>query len=179
MGKTINELFRGIRRCRKCERCRTRRLAVPGEGAAGRRIVLLGEAPGKTEDQLGRPFVGRTGRYLDKVFAELGIARDGFFITSILKCYHPEPPRDHQIEACRPWTVQQIAAVRPRAILVMGLAAAAGLLGLEKLVEEPVTWEGITCVVTVHPAAGMRFPKRNARFRCDLDRVLKAAKGLG
>ena len=177
MGKTIEGLFRGIRRCRKCERCRTRQLAVPGEGSARRKIVLLGEAPGKTEDLIGRPFVGRTGRYLDKVFEEHGVNRDDFFITSILKCYHPESPQAHQIEACRPWTIQQIAELRPKAILVMGLTAAQGLLGISELANEPVVWEGITCVMTVHPTAAMRFPKRNPRFRHDLEQVLTVAAG--
>jgi len=174
MGKTIEELFRGIRRCRKCERCRTRHLAVPGEGEAHRKILLLGEAPGKTEDLTGRPFVGRTGRYLDRVFGEHGVSCDDFYITSILKCYHPESPQSKQVEACRPWTIQQIDAIRPRAILVMGLTAAGGLLGLSKLVDDTLVWEGITCVVTTHPTAAMRFPKRNVRFRKDLEKVLKA-----
>ena len=59
---SIDELFRGISRCRKCERCRTRNLAVPGEGCAGAELLLIGEAPGKQEDTAGRPFVGRLVR---------------------------------------------------------------------------------------------------------------------
>ncbi|HUS57481.1 MAG TPA: uracil-DNA glycosylase [Planctomycetota bacterium] len=175
MAKSLGELFRGIRRCRRCERCDTRFLAVPGEGQAGARMLLLGEAPGKSEDRTGRPFQGRAGNYLDKIFSEHGASRDDAFITGILKCYHPGPPRRRQIEACRPWTIEQIRTAHPKAILVMGRAAAGGLLGMDELGEGEIdaAWEGTLCVVTCHPAAAMRFPKRNAQFRRDFARVLR------
>ena len=171
---TLEVLFHGIRRCVRCERCATRFLAVPGEGSARRGLLLLGEAPGKSEDESGRPFAGRTGRYLDGVMADNGISRDDAFVTSILKCYHPGPPLPRQVEACRPWTVQQIHEVGPCKLLVMGVVAAGGLMGLKELGEKEITteWEGIVCVVTCHPTAAMRFPNRDAQFRRDLARVL-------
>ncbi len=173
---SVEELFHKIRYCRRCERCRTRNRAVPGEGHAGAGIVLLGEAPGKLEDKTGHPFVGRSGSYLDAALAECGLMRDDLFITSILKCYDPGPPRRHQIEACKPWTVQQVEAVGPKRILVMGLTAARGLLGIRRLSPEPLTvqWQGILCIVTCHPAAAMRFPSRDRQFRRDLRLIARA-----
>jgi len=173
----LKELFDGIRVCTRCERCMTRQLAVPGEGDARAPIVLLGEAPGKKEDAFGRPFVGRTGVYVEKVLAEFGVTRDDFFITSILKCFHPGPPKQHQMASCRSWSESQIRAVGPRLILVMGRAAVSGFLGVEFPGTEELTseWEGIRCVVTCHPAAAMRFPERNRQFRRDFKRALRLA----
>ena len=178
MARPLDELFRGIRRCRRCERCITRHLAVPGEGPAGASMLLLGEAPGRSEDALGRPFQGRAGVYLDAVFAEHGIGRERTFITSILKCYHPGTPKPQQIEACRPWTLEQIEAAAPKVILVMGLAAAGGLLGMRSLGEQELdaVRQGIPCVVTCHPAAAMRFKRRNAQFRRDFARLIRMVR---
>jgi uracil-DNA glycosylase family 4 len=175
MVASLQELSGRIRRCRRCERCRTRTRAVPGEGNAATRIVLLGEAPGKDEDKTGRPFVGRSGRYLDGVVGGFGVSREDVFITSILKCYHPGPPRRSQVQACLPWTLAQLEAVRPRVIVVMGLTAARGLLGVKRLRGQPGTvwWQGIRCVVTCHPASAMRFPRRDKQFRGDLERLLR------
>ena len=175
MQQTLDALGRGIRHCVRCERCHTRRHAVPGEGAARCRALLLGEAPGKIEDELGRPFVGRTGQWLDRLFLEHGVVRDDVFITGILKCYHPEPPKPHQIVACKPWTLQQIGVLKPRLILVMGLAAASGMLGMKALGEKELVteWQGIPCVVTCHPTAAMRFPRSGERFRRDFRRFMR------
>jgi uracil-DNA glycosylase family 4 len=164
-----------ILHCRRCDRSRTRRHAVPGEGNLRPGIVLLGEAPGKKEDRTGRPFVGRAGTYLEKVLAHHGVTRQDVFITSILKCYSPKPPRRAQIEACRPWTEGQLEALRPELVLVMGRFAAYGLLGLDGLPRRPAgrKWRDVPCIVTCHPAAAMRFPERNLQFRRDLGRLFR------
>jgi uracil-DNA glycosylase family 4 len=173
----LSQLERAILHCRRCERSGTRTRAVPGEGVARPCLLLLGEAPGKKEDLTGRPFVGRAGAYLDKVLAESGVERGDVFITSILKCYSPKQPRKVQIEACRSWTVQQIQTLEPELVLVMGRFAAWGLLGLDRLPQEPVMfkWQNIACLVTCHPAAAMRFPQRNRQFRRDAGPVLRQA----
>jgi len=97
---------------------------VPGEGPPGAEVVVVGEAP-------GRPFVGRSGRYLDLVLGDLGVLREEFCITSILKCFYPMGPKVHQVELCLPWTEAQVKAVGRAAILVMGLTATSGLLAFE------------------------------------------------
>jgi uracil-DNA glycosylase family 4 len=173
--KKLDLLRRGILDCRRCDRSRTRQLAVPGEGNLRPGIVLLGEAPGKKEDLSGRPFVGRAGAYLEKVLASHGVARQNVFITLILKCYSPKPPRKSQIEACRSWTEEQLEALKPKIILVMGGFAAYGLLGLDRLPRRPAgfKWHEVTCIVTCHPAAAMRFPERNRQFRGDLGRLFR------
>jgi DNA polymerase len=167
----LDEIGFGIRHCRRCPRSKTRTHAVPGEGDPKARILLLGEAPGRNEDVSGRPFVGRAGRYLDRVLAEYGLSRDRLFITSILKCFHPKPPKKGDIEACRPWTKSQVAAVEPDFILVMGRHAEWALFGpgSTDVGGEVRDWQGRVCVVTCHPAAAMRFPARDLQFRRALE----------
>lgn len=167
MRKSLKELTRGIRHCLKCERSQTRKLAVPGEGNPDSGLLLVGEAPGKKEDRTGRPFVGRAGDYLEKILSAHDLNRNQVFITSVLKCYHPKPPKKSQIEECLPWSLRQIASLNPKLILVMGSWAAWTLLDMDKLKEIPkvLAKEGRLWVVTCHPAAAMRFPARDREFR--------------
>ena len=166
-SSTLDDLFRAIQGCTRCERSATRHLAVPGEWDAGTRIMLLGEAPGKQEDRTGRPFIGMAGRYLEQLMEEYGLKRNQFFITSVLKCFHPGKPRKDQLKACMPWTERQILEAGIKAVLVMGTTAASALLDIGRLGEGVIhrTWQGIPCVVTAHPAAAMRFPERDQQFR--------------
>ncbi|MBD3335373.1 MAG: uracil-DNA glycosylase [Candidatus Eisenbacteria bacterium] len=175
VGRSIRSLERGIQRCRRCERWRTRQKAVAGEGPARAGIILIGEAPGKWEDQSGRPFAGRAGRYLDRMLDRRGIERESVYITSVLKCFHPGPPRKEQIAACLPWTLQQLEALQPRGILVMGRTAEAALMEAGSL--EGGGGEGPCVAVTSHPAAAMRFPLQDRKFRGDLQRFVRRMDG--
>ena len=172
--REIDKLARGIQRCQKCERSKTRQHSVPGSGDPNSSILLFGEAPGKKEDKTGQPFVGRAGRYLEKVLVDLGVEREELFITSILKCYHPGPPRKEHIAACRHWSVQQFNIIKPRVILIMGKTAASAFWEIDKLGLDPMNemWQEIPCIITCHPAAAMRFPERDKQFQRDFGRLL-------
>ncbi len=163
----MESLARGIQHCQKCERSKTREHAVPGEGDPDSGLLLVGEAPGKREDRTGRPFVGRTGDYLEKILSVHDLNRNQVFITSVLKCYHPKPPKKSQIEECWSWSLRQIASLDPKLILVMGRWAAWTLLDMDKLKGIPkiLTRKGREWIVTCHPAAAMRFPDRDREFR--------------
>jgi uracil-DNA glycosylase family 4 len=164
---SLEKLAKEIQYCRICERNLTRDRAVPGEGPPVSGMLLVGEAPGKKEDRAGSPFVGRSGKYLDKILLSNGLERNRMFITSVLKCYHPGSPKKHQLRKCLPWSLQQIDSLDPLLILIMGRWAAWALLGIEKLEDLPrvLTIDGKWWVVTCHPAAAMRFPRRNWEFR--------------
>ena len=75
--------------CRLCRLFRTRTNAVPGEGLSLVKAGLIGEAPGRSEDEQGRPFVGKAGKILDYVLRETGINRSQIFITNLVKCRPP------------------------------------------------------------------------------------------
>src|SRR5579875_2566910 len=118
----LNELAEGIRVCPACDLCRTRTLAVPGEGPAEAQIFLIGEGPGYYEDKSGRPFVGAAGKFLDELLALAGVRRQDVFITNVVKCRPPgnRDPQEAEIEACRPWLDQQLEAIQPRIVVTLG-----------------------------------------------------------
>lgn len=166
-GESIEHIVRGIQRCRRCGRSSTRSHAVPGEGKVNPPLLLIGEAPGKNEDQSGRPFTGRAGRYLNRMLRQYDLHREDLYITSILKCWHPGNVKLSQIESCLEWTVRQVKAVNPGWILVMGRNAERGLFGNVTQRRLPVIchWRGKPCVITCHPAAAMRFPRQDDIFQ--------------
>lgn len=130
-GRTLDRLAARIRRCTLCDLSASRTHAVPGEGAPGSTIFLVGEGPGRDEDRLARPFVGSAGTVLTAALLDAGIPRERTFITSTVKCRPPGNRRPHreEIAACRPYLLAQIGAVRPKVIVAMGLTAIGDLVG--------------------------------------------------
>ena len=150
--------------CRACKLCEGRTNTVPGEGPANARLVVIGEGPGRTEDQTGRPFVGRAGELLTKILEAIKLPREQVFICNIVKCRPPENrlPQYDEIAACLPFLYRQIDLVKPKAILAMGGTAAQSLLNtkqsLGSLRNQIHRFRGIPVVVTYHPAALLRNP---------------------
>src|SRR5258706_4307243 len=105
--------------CTKCRLCETRKHTVFGEGDAGSKIFFIGEGPGETEDQTGRPFVGRAGQLLDKMIRGMGLTREQVFIANIVKCLPPNNrvPALDEVATCTPYLERQIEIVRPRVIV--------------------------------------------------------------
>ncbi len=153
-----------IAACRACKLCDGRTNTVPGEGPANARLVVVGEGPGRTEDETGRPFVGRAGELLTKILEAIKLPRDQVFICNIVKCRPPENrlPQYDEIAACLPFLHRQIELVKPKAILAMGGTAAQSLLStkqsLGSLRNQIHRFRGIPVVVTYHPAALLRNP---------------------
>src|SRR5207249_7181685 len=128
MAETLEDLARQIRGCTLCRLHEGRTHAVPGEGPAGAKVLLVGEGPGRHEDEAGRPFVGAAGRVLDAALAKAGIPREDVFITNVVKCRPPENrrPRADEIAACRPYLAAQIRLVHPGVIVTLGDTALRG-----------------------------------------------------
>lgn len=182
--KQLQSMASAIQSCDQCPLAAERTLTVPGEGSCTKGIMLIGEAPGEKEDLSGLPFHGRTGAFLDRIFAELGLTRQDFFITSAVKCRPPgnRNPHTGELSTCREqWLLPQIEAVAPSRIVLLGLMAARSMLGnaakgvsLAALREQEHNGPGETvCNVTYHPSAGMRFPKFAQALRDDLARFSK------
>jgi DNA polymerase len=159
--EAIAELIRGCRRCRLCE---GRIQAVPGEGNPTARLLCVGEGPGSTEDETGRPFVGPAGRLLDQILESIECPRETVFIANIVKCRPPQnrKPLPDEAAACLPYLHRQIALVRPKVLLALGGTAAEWLLSVRKSLGElrgkVHRYAGIPLVVTYHPAALLRNP---------------------
>jgi uracil-DNA glycosylase family 4 len=150
--------------CTKCRLCEGRSHTVPGEGAADARLVVVGEGPGRVEDQTGRPFVGQAGELLTKILAAIELPRERVFICNVVKCRPPENrvPQYDEIAACLPYLVRQIDLVKPAVILAMGGTAAQTLLNTKQslgaLRNQIHRFRGIPVIVTYHPAALLRNP---------------------
>ena len=109
--------------------------AVYGSGNPNAAVVLIGEAPGKKEDETGAPFVGAAGKLLDEMLASIGMARSSVYITNIAK-YRPPNNRDpfpHEKDACRAWLHAELAAINPRLIVFLGRHAMNNFFPEEKI----------------------------------------------
>ena len=104
------------------EPCSTARRMVPGEGNPSAAVMFVGEAPGATEDELGRPFVGRAGKLLGELLAEAGLAREDVWITNVVKARPPSnrDPKAPEVAHCMPWLERELAILQPRLVVPLG-----------------------------------------------------------
>lgn len=112
--------------CPHCTTATAHTQTVFGEGNPAAELVFIGEAPGETEDTVGRPFVGRAGQKLDEMIKAMGLQRSDVYIANVLKSRPPEnrTPLQHEIDACGPFLVAQLLAIAPRVIVTLGGPAA-------------------------------------------------------
>ena len=170
-----------VRGCTKCRLCEQRTHTVFGEGDVDARIFFIGEGPGETEDQTGRPFVGRAGELLNKMVAGMGLRREQTFIANIVKCRPPgnRVPAPDEVATCTPYLERQIEIVRPRAIVTLGLPATQYMLqtklSMGRLRGQWQSWRGIKLMPTYHPAYVLRNPTYETRAAVwsDLKQVLE------
>lgn len=108
--------------CSQCVLRGTCRTVVPGEGSAEAEIMFIGEGPGQKEDELGRPFVGAAGKFLDEMLSEINLKREEVYIANVVKCRPPgnRDPLPEEAEACWPWLVEQIKIIDPKLIVILG-----------------------------------------------------------
>ncbi|HET9002390.1 MAG TPA: uracil-DNA glycosylase, partial [Gemmatimonadaceae bacterium] len=153
-----------VRRCTRCTLHQTAIQGVPGEGNPNARFVVVGEAPGATEDETGRPFVGAAGQLLTKILAAINLRREDVFICNVIKHRPPgnRNPLPNEIAACSPYLIRQLELIRPGVILALGTFAAQTLLetkeSIGKLRGRVHRYHGIPLIVTYHPAALLRNP---------------------
>lgn len=118
--------------CEKCPLCKTRHNIVFDDGIPNNKLMLIGEAPGFYEDQQGKPFVGKAGQLLDRIFASVGLNREkAVYICNTLKCRPPDNrnPLPEEKEACWEYLEAQISILKPRLILLCGNVAVQSILG--------------------------------------------------
>ena len=159
----LERVAAAVRMCKRCPLALERTNAVPGEGAENPLVMVIGEGPGADEDRLGRPFVGKAGQLLDKMLVSISLSREkNAYIANIVKCRPPgnRDPLPEEAAACMPFLREQIDAVRPRAILVVGRVAAKNLLnteeGIGRLRGRFFDYCGIPLMPTYHPSALLR-----------------------
>ena len=174
--RTVESLVAAEQACRGCELYERATQVVGGEGPAGAKMILVGEAPGDDEDRQGRPFVGPAGALLDQALESAGIDRSEVFVTNAVKHFKWEArgnrrlhskPSSREIAACRPWLVAELELIQPRVIVCLGATAAQTLLGptfrVTKQRGQVVNSMHGSVVATYHPAAVLRAPDEETR----------------
>ena len=162
--ESLDEIAKHIASCTKCPLYSTALNPVPGEGNPNADFMCVGEAPGATEDETGRPFVGAAGQLLTKILQAIGLEREHVFIANVLKHRPPgnRNPAPDEVAACSPYLIRQIELVKPKVILALGTFAAQTLLdtktSIGKLRGQVHRYHGVPLVVTYHPAALLRNP---------------------
>lgn len=157
--------------CVACpELAAARRTVVVGDVPAGARprLALIGEAPGATEDQTGRPFVGRSGTLLDELLGDAGLNRADAAVLNVVKCRPPgnRTPTAAEIARCSGWLRRQLQLLDPPVMVALGLSAATWFLGprtvLAQVRGRPHSIDGRAVWATYHPSAAIRFGPRGA-----------------
>jgi uracil-DNA glycosylase len=155
--------------CNRCQRCglgTTRTHAVIGRGNPQADIMIVGEGPGQNEDETGIPFVGKAGQLLDKILESVRLTEEDVFICNIVKCRPPgnRTPAVEEMDACRPYLMEQIRLVDPKIILLTGASAVRGITGdkrgITKIRGEWMEWDDRLCMPIFHPAYLLRNQSR-------------------
>jgi len=172
--------------CTRCPLYSSRTRAVPGEGPLNASIMFVGEAPGRSEDLEGRPFVGSAGKLLDSLLSSIGVERGGVYITNVVKCRPPSnrEPFDSEVRACNPYLRRQISIIKPKIIVALGRIAGRTLYEMAGLRwdsiraargrVERVRVEGVDLMLTVtfHPAAALYNPGLREELENDFKNVI-------
>lgn len=161
---SLEAIAAAVSRCTRCSLHATAKQGVPGEGDPRAKLVCVGEAPGASEDETGRPFVGDAGQLLTKILAAINLPRDQVFICNVLKHRPPanRNPLPEEVTACSPYLVRQLELIKPKVIIAFGAFAAQTLLEsrlpIGKLRAQVHRYHGIPLIATYHPAALLRNP---------------------
>lgn len=152
------ELNHAISQCRQCRLHETKTNYVPGEGSLNPDIIFIGEGPGQTEDQFGRPFIGNAGQLLDKIIQKMGYRREAVFIGNVVKCRPPNnrEPWPDEVAACLPFMHRQIELLKPMIIVCLGRVALNNLLGtshsMGRIRGQLLHFNDIPLIPTYHPS---------------------------
>jgi DNA polymerase len=158
MTNSLESIKSQVISCTKCELCKSRKNAVPGKGSHNAKLVFIGEAPGRREDELGEPFVGAAGKKLTEALEEVGLSRDSVYITNVVKCRPPNNrvPTQKEKETCQTYLEQELAILKPEIICVMGNTAYNSLLDGKDITKNRGKFlekDGRLYFITIHPAA--------------------------
>lgn len=188
----MGQLYLEVQGCRRCDLWRGRRNPVLGEGNIDSGVLLVGEAPGRREDETGRPFAGAAGQLLDSLLWGIGLRRGDLYIGNVVKCRPPgnRPPRVEEVMACSPYLERQLGILEPRVIVPMGNTATLHLMnrfGLSPMrigeihgkplrVEAP--WGRVILFPTYHPASALYMKGLEDILRRDFKSLRSILEGL-
>ena len=182
--RTLQEAAVEASTCVRCRLSQGRTQVVYGVGDPNADLMFIGEAPGFHEDKQGEPFVGAAGQLLNRMLAEVEIARDRVYINNVILCRPPgnRDPLPDEVEACTPWLTERIDLIDPSLIVTLGNWATRFVLGpqvsISRVRGQRFPWKGRTVIPTFHPAAilhgGGESSNQMAALRADFQ-LMKAA----
>ena len=169
--------------CKKCDLCKTRTNAVPGKGSKNAELVFIGEAPGRSEDKKGEPFVGAAGKKLSIALEYAGLSREQVYITNVVKCRPPKNrvPLQKEEMACENFLQSEISLIKPKIICIMGNTAFHSLLGGNSITKNRgkiIKKDGKTYFLTVHPAATIYNQSLLDTLKKDMKALVKTLKEM-
>lgn len=172
----LEKLYEPYKKCLSCPLgFLGRQNVVFGAGNPDAQFMIIGEAPGKDEDEQGIPFVGRSGKFLTKILTSLGIDRNDIFITNIVKCRPPQNRKPKPIESktCKDiLLINQINIIQPKVICTLGSSPIEALLEKSVKISEihgkQMLFNSIIIIPTYHPAYVMRTRKKLPSFIDDI-----------
>ncbi len=181
MSMTLQELALEASACVRCRLSQGRTQVVFGVGNPNAGVMFIGEGPGYYEDKQGEPFVGAAGQLLTTMLGEIGLRREDVYIANVVKCRPPgnRDPLPDEIEACRPFLLGQLEAIRPRLIVTLGNFATRVILNAQVSISrvrgQRFEVEARTVVPTFHPAAilhgGGQASPQMAALRSDFQHI--------
>ena len=186
-AQTLQDLKQAALEFDGCALKTTAKSTVFGEGNENAKVMFIGEAPGADEDRVGLPFVGRSGRLLEKMMNAIGLRREDVYITNVIMWRPPgnRTPTDGEVSICLPFLKRQIELVDPKIIVFLGASAANALLdnteSISKmrghfLLYETSAKKNICAIATFHPAFLLRNCAQKAKGWSDFLRILKKLK---
>ncbi|MBQ9227186.1 MAG: uracil-DNA glycosylase [Eubacterium sp.] len=183
---TLDELEMKCKDCNRCALCEGRTNLVFGVGKKDADIMLIGEGPGEQEDLQGEPFVGRSGKLLDKFLESIDLSREkNVYIANMVKCRppHNRDPKPEEQELCITWLREQFKCIRPKLIICVGRIAAQKLISpdfrVTKQHGEFIEKGGVLMMGTFHPAAILRNPNNKELAYQDWLKVRDKIEALG
>jgi DNA polymerase len=175
----LEQLNKKMLACSKCALRAGCTQVVPGKGSADAEIMFIGEGPGKKEDELGVPFVGAAGKFLDEMLASIKLKREEIYIANVVKCRPPEnrDPLPEEAEACWPWLLDQIKIIEPKLIVFLGRHSMGRFFYNEKISDvhgKLLIKNKQHFFALYHPAAALYNGSMRATLLADFAKIPKA-----
>lgn len=171
------DLIRKINECKDCELYKGRLNAVAGSGSIFSKLMIIGEAPGEKEDNVGLPFVGPSGQKLTLWLKEIGIQREDIYITNVVKCRppHNREPSIEEVSKCRKFLDFQVEFIKPTIILLLGNIALEYFTGERKGIMKRrgvvFSYKNILVLPTYHPSFILSNPNREEEVKADFKKL--------
>ncbi|WP_281950774.1 uracil-DNA glycosylase [Nitrosophilus kaiyonis] len=178
LPNSLEKLKEIVKNCHLCDLSKTRKNVVFGEGNPHAKLMFIGEGPGATEDEMGRPFVGRAGQLLTKMIENvLEIKREDVYIANIVKCRPPNNrvPTEEEAKTCMPYLIKQIEIINPKILVALGSTSYRYLTNdttpISKIRGEIVKYKDKILIPTYHPSFLLRNPSKKKEAYLDLLKI--------